>query len=94
MPSYITKKWLNDATDVGKSNVAVKINFTDLKAEIDNYISINWIIFLMNNWKAKMDRLNVGELRIVPKDLKKTKWCSEYRICDTDSDQQIKYKSK
>ena len=34
MPSYITKKWLNDATDVGKSNVAVKINFTDLKLKL------------------------------------------------------------
>ena len=39
----------------------------------------------LNNLKTKVDDLDVDKMKTVPVNLKKNKWCSEYRSCKKDS---------
>ena len=49
-----------------------------MKAEVDK-VDINKLVNIptsLNNFETKVDDLDVGELKTVPVDLKKSKWCS------------------
>ena len=70
--NYTTKK-LEKATSVDTSNLAVKSNFTALKNEVDK-LHINELGNFptsFNNFKTKLDDLNVDKLKTAPEDLKK-----------------------
>ena len=73
LPNYATKKELDHATGVDTSNLAAKINFIALKAEVDK-LGINKLVNVLTslgNSKTKVDDPDFGKLKTVPVDLKK-----------------------
>ena len=73
MTNYATKKELEHATGVDRSDLAAKKGFVALTVEV-NKLDINKLINLptsLNNLKTKVDDLDVGKLKIVAADLKK-----------------------
>ena len=64
LSNFATKKWLDHATGVYTSDLAVKKDFIACKAKVDKlYITklIN-VPTSLNNLKSKVDDLNVGKL--------------------------------
>ena len=73
MTNYATKKELHHAAGVDTSNLAAKIVFIALKAEVVK-LDFNKIVNFsnsLNNLNIKVDDLDVGKLKTVPLDLKK-----------------------
>ena len=70
MTNYAIKKELKHATDVDKSGLAAKKDFTALKVEADKLDINNLINALtsLNNFKTKVNDLDVGSLKTVPVD--------------------------
>ena len=69
------------------SNLTTKINFAALKAQVHK-LHIKKMVNIptgLNNLKTKVDDLDVDKMKTVPVNLKKNKWCSEYRSCKKDS---------
>ena len=71
MSNYATKKEVDHATGIDTSALAVKKDFTVLKAEVDklNIAKLLNVPTSLNNLKSKVDDLDVGELKTVPVDL-------------------------
>ena len=72
MSNFATKKELDHATGVNKSDLAAAQDLIDLKDEVEK-IDINKLVNVLtsfNNLKAKVDDLDVGKLKTVPVDLK------------------------
>ena len=72
MSNFATKKELDHATGVNKSDLAAAQDLIDLKDEVEK-IDINELVNVLtslNNLKAKVDDLDVGKLKTVPVDLK------------------------
>ena len=72
MSNFATKKELDHATGVNKSDLAAAQDLIDLKAEVEK-IDINELVSVLtsfNNLKAKVDDLDVDKLKTVPVDLK------------------------
>ena len=62
MSNYAAKKELGHATGVDISDLAVKKDFTALKAEVHK-LDINKLVYVrtsLNNLKTKLDDLDVG----------------------------------
>ena len=62
LSSYATKKELGHATGIDKSDLAAKIYFIALKAEVDK-LDINKLVNVatsLNNLKTRVDGLDVG----------------------------------
>ena len=75
MSNYASKKELDHTTGVDTSDLVAKKDFIALKGE-DDKLNINKLVNVpttLNNLKTKVDDLDVGELKIVPIDLKKIK---------------------
>ena len=72
---YAIKKELNDATGIDISNLAAKRELIAFKAEDINKL-VN-VPSSLNNLKTKVDDLDIDNLKTVPMDLKKNKWCNE-----------------
>ena len=73
MSNLATKKELDHATDVDRSDLVAKKDFIALEAEVDK-LDINKLVNVptsFNNLKAKLNDLDVGKLKTVPADLKK-----------------------
>ena len=73
LSNYGTKKELDHATCVDTSDLAAKKDFIALKDEFDK-LYINKLVNVptcLNNLKTKADDLDVGELKIVPGNLKR-----------------------
>ena len=73
LQNYATKKELDHATGVGRSDLAARNNFIPLKAEVDK-LDINKqtnIPTRLNNLKTNVIDLDVGKLKTVLADLKK-----------------------
>ena len=73
MSSYATKKELEHTTGVYTSDWAVKKDFVILKAGVHN-LDINKLVSVptsLNNFKTKVDDLDIGKLKTVVVDLKK-----------------------
>ena len=73
LSNYITKKELDHATGVDTSGLAAKKGFIALKAVFDKR-DINKLVNVptsLNNFKTKVDDLDVGKLKTVPVDLLK-----------------------
>ena len=72
MSNFATKKELDHAIGVNKSDLAAAQDLIDLKAEVEK-IDINELVNVLtsfNNLKAKVDDLDVDKLKTVPVDLK------------------------
>ena len=72
MINYATKKELDHATGIDTSDLAVKKDFTALKAEADE-LDIKKLVNVstgLNDFKTKVDDLDVGKLKTIPIDLK------------------------
>ena len=64
---------MDHATGVNTSDLAAKKDSLALKAEVDK-LDMNKLVNVLtslNNWKTKVDDLNVGNLKTVPVHLKK-----------------------
>ena len=72
LSSYATKKELDHATGVDTSDLAVEKEFIALKAEVDkpNVIKLPNVPTSLNNFKIKVDDLNVDKSTTVSVDLK------------------------
>ena len=73
LSNYITKKELDHATGVDTSGLAAKKGFIALKGVFDKR-DINKLVNVptsLNNFKTKVDDLDVGKLKTVPVDLLK-----------------------
>ena len=73
LSNYAIKKELDYAARIDTSDLAAKKDFIALKAEVDK-LDINKLINVstsLNNFKTKVDHLDVGKLEIIPIDLKK-----------------------
>ena len=73
LSNYAIKKELDYAARIDTSDLAAKKGFIALKAEVDK-LDINKLINVstsLNNFKTKVDDLDVGKLEIIPIDLKK-----------------------
>ena len=73
LSNYAIKKELDYAARIDTSDLAAKKDFIALKAEVDK-LDINKLINVstsLNNFKTKVDDLDVGKLEIIPIDLKK-----------------------
>ena len=73
LPNYATKKELDHATGVDTSDLAAKKDFIAWKAKVD-MSEINELVKFstgFNNLNTKVDYLDVGNLKTVPKDFKK-----------------------
>ena len=75
LSNYATKKELDHATGVDRSDLAAKKNFIALKAEVEklDIVKLINVIISLNNLKTKVDHLYVDKLKTVPVDLKKLK---------------------
>ena len=74
MSNYATKKELEHATGINTFDLAAKKGFITLNAE-DHKLDIDKLTNApnsLNNLKTKIDDLDVGKLKTVPVDLKKT----------------------
>ena len=73
LTNYTTKKELEHAKSTDTPDLAAKKDFIALKAEFDQQ-EINKLVndpINLNNIKTDVDKLDVGELKTVPKDIKK-----------------------
>ena len=73
LSNYATKKTLKHATGVDTSNLATKIDFIALKAEVDK-VDVNKLLNVptsLNNLKSKVNDQVVGNLKTALIDLKK-----------------------
>ena len=73
LSNYATKKALKHATGVDTSNLATKIDFIALKAEVDK-VDVNKLLNVptsLNNLKSKVNDQVVGNLKTALIDLKK-----------------------
>ena len=73
LTNYTTKKELEHAESTDTPDLAAKKDFIALKAEFDQQ-EINKLVndpINLNNIKTNVDKLDVGELKTVPKDIKK-----------------------
>ena len=73
LSNYATKKELDHATGVDRSDLATKKDCIALKAGVDK-LDINKLVNFptsLKNLKTKVDEVNVGKLKTVPVDLKK-----------------------
>ena len=74
LPNYATKTELDHAIGVDTSGLVAKKDFIALKAGGDE-VDINKLVnvpTILNNLKTKVDDLDVGKLKAVPLDLKKS----------------------
>ena len=72
MSNYATKKELDHATGIDTFELAGKKGFIALKAEVDK-LDINKLVNVptcLNNWKTKLNDLEVDKLKTLPVDLK------------------------
>ena len=73
LTNYTTEKELEHAKSTDTPDLAAKKDFIALKAEFDQQ-EINKLVndpINLNNIKTNVDKLDVGELKTVPKDIKK-----------------------
>ena len=73
MTNFATREELDHATVFDTSDVAAKKDFIALKAEVDK-LDINKLVnvpSILNNLETKVDNLNAGQSKTVPRDLKK-----------------------
>ena len=74
LPNYATKTELDHPISVDTSGLVAKKDFIALKAG-DDEVDINKLVnvpTILNNLKTKVDDLDVGKLKAVPLDLKKS----------------------
>ena len=73
LSNYATTKELDHAAGVDTSDLVAKNDFIDLKAEVDK-LDINNLVNVplsLNNWKTKLDNIDVGKIKTFLVDLKK-----------------------
>ena len=78
LSNYATSKKSEHAKVIDTSDLAAKKDFIALKAQV-NKLEINKLSKIPTSFsylKTKLDYWDVGKLKTVPKNLKKTKWCS------------------